>query len=500
MTHAQKRRYRFRPLAHTKLIISSVVQFAIPLVFVAYAGTRWGFDPGYLILLTASGAFALFSYFHGRRYLVPLTKISEVLRACAKGEFSHRVTGVYAMGEIGRVAWDLNAFLDRCESYFREMSSSFKRVSENDFDRPALATGLSGEMNKGIEYANIALKALKHNFELNQINRLSHTLHKKNTANLIPNLKLCQQDMITITETLKSVVETAKDNAEAAEQSTDGIRQINESMVVIAEKVSAAAEVIGQVNEGSQEVINALSIISDIADQTGLLALNASIEAARAGEMGRGFAVVADEVKALSQRTKEAASKVSETLDGFSTQVAAITEQARDSVTLVEEIRPLVEGFRERFETFNDAAHETINSVTNAQEISFSTLVKVDHIIYKQNAYIAVQNPEREDEVKAISVDNHHCRLGKWYYEGLGARFFSHLPSYKALEKPHERVHSGAHAALEKSRQDWIHNDQVMNEVVDCIEAMESASLEVMNLLTRMTEESIAQRQGSQEI
>ena len=405
------------------------------------------------------------------------------------------MTQVYAMGEVGKMAWNLNAFLDRCESYFREMSTCFKRAGQQDFERPALMAGLSGEMRTGIEHANLALRALKQNYELNQVNRLSHSLHEQNTENLIPNLKLCQQDMLTVTETLRSVVETAQSNAEAADSSKQGIQQINDSMVGISDKVATAADVIGHVSESSKQVIDALSIISDIADQTGLLALNASIEAARAGEMGRGFAVVADEVKALSQRTKDAALQVSETLDSFSAQVQAITREARESVELVEGIRPVVEGFRERFEEFNEAAHHTISSVTNAQEISFSTLVKIDHIIYKQNAYIAVNNTEREDEAKAISVDNHNCRLGKWYYEGIGAEYFSHLPSYRALEAPHEVVHCSAHHALALAHQDWLHNDAIMQGIMDELGQMETASLEVMNLLTSMTEESIAGRQ-----
>jgi methyl-accepting chemotaxis protein len=83
--------------------------------------------------------------------------------------------------------------------------------------------------------------------------------------------------------------------------------------------VIEASKIINNLFESSEKIGAIISLITDIASQTKLLALNASIEAARAGDAGRGFAVVADEVGKLSERTQTAVSEISERIAGIQT-------------------------------------------------------------------------------------------------------------------------------------------------------------------------------------
>lgn len=492
---ARQSRYKYNPWLRVKVRYLLLAFVLLPTLVAAFAWHRFGFHWLFVGAPVLSVALAWIGYRGAIHYLNAIEKIDKVLKSGAAGEFHHRVTGVYAMGEVGQVAWDLNEFLDLCEAYFRELMSVFNRASQRDFNRNAFDSGLPGQMKESLKFANQALETMKANYEMESQRQLSHHLHELNTGNLVQNLKLCQQDMIHMTEGLNEVVAIANTNAAAASQSKSSVGEVRDSVQAISGKVASAAQIIHELNDTSKQVIDSLSIITDIADQTGLLALNASIEAARAGEYGRGFAVVAEEVKALSNRTKDAAVEISKVLESFSSNVEAMAKEASESVSLAERMQPVVETFSQRFEEFESAANRTIISASNAQEISFSTLVKIDHIVYKQNAYLAVSDPEQKlNEAKAISVDNHNCRLGKWYYEGIGKEKFKGLTSYAKLAKPHEGVHKSAHQALVLAKQDWVKNKDILDGIVAQMETMEESSYGVMQCLNELHEESMARR------
>ena len=180
-----------------------------------------------------------------------------------------------------------------------------------------------------------------------------------------------------------------------AEQIVQGSSEISGSGAALASKaaeetksmagsVQTTATHIRELGALSAQINSILSVISDIASQTNLLALNAAIEAARAGEQGRGFAVVADEVRKLAERTAQSTSEISAMVESIQSGTSRAVEAMESGMHQVDDSVQLSNQARDAFDRMNASSLEVrqvVARITEAIDVEYQNEGAMQHHI-----------------------------------------------------------------------------------------------------------------------
>jgi len=268
--------------------------------------------------------------------------------------------------EIGQIALQLNAFIESFSGLVSEAKNGSSENASVAHELSTTATQVGSNVQSSIELVENATEKSGNIKE-----KISDAIHEAQNS---------QDDISSASKTL----EAAKNDIITL---TSSVQSSAELEIELAQKMDS-------LSYDATQVKDILDVISDIADQTNLLALNAAIEAARAGEHGRGFAVVADEVRKLAERTQKSLSEINATISVI---VQAITDASQEMGKNSQEIQ----GLATLAEDVEVKINESVEIVNLAVSASEKTVEDFEHTGEDVETIVSYMN-----EINSASFEN----------------------------------------------------------------------------------------------
>ncbi len=416
-----------------------------------------------------------------------IRQVRDVLIKAGRGELSDRITHIPNDHVLQGVAWGINDMLDQVEQMMRDIRASIDAAGEGKAYRIIFVNGYKGDFKAATPHLNRAIKAIADSYKTVLRGELAREFEHA-TGGISSGLSIIQEDLMSNSGVLERIAESTRKTAEEASESRVTVQKIVQSLDELIQLIAHSNEAIISLNERTGEISTIVNLIKDIADQTNLLALNAAIEAARAGEHGRGFAVVADEVRKLAERTQKATQEIAITIQTLQQESNDIQANSEQITNIAMNSQSDVHAFENTLEMFAHNADIAAKEAKYIHNSLFGTLVKIDHIIFKSKAYTTVLN-ERGEVVETFT-DHHNCRMGHWYYEGAGKKYFSHTKAYKKMEEPHALVHKMVLATIPCALTHSCLTPEKREQIVSNFTKMENASNQLFKLIHEMIHEA----------
>ncbi len=414
-----------------------------------------------------------------------MEKINNVLTDIENGKLASRIVVNKNETPLENLAWKINNSLDQMEVVLRETRNVINAVTHSQMYRVMFPSGLHGEFKETAISIQKAINAMKANEKYKLMGQMSTTFNTLN-GGMKGNLEIIANDIFKTQDNFANVTTDTANASESAEETYKAVSITNEQISSLNELIADTTEGIAQMDTNVTDITAIIELIKDIAEQTNLLALNAAIEAARAGKHGRGFAVVADEVRKLAERTQKATGEISITIQSLQQQSGSISENANSMSNIANSTSDTMEKFSSTMSNFTSNLSSTSKNSNKSSFALYLSTFKLQHILFKSNAYSAVVNGTVTEELKK---DYNHCGFGKWYYS-VGKKYFSSFPCFQKIEKHHRAYHELINKNLDCTLNGncMAKSEQSKEEILSRFQEAEEHSNQLFALLDELAE------------
>ncbi|WP_312225064.1 methyl-accepting chemotaxis protein [Stutzerimonas nitrititolerans] len=299
-------------------------------------GTRLAIGSGIALLLAVAACILLL-----RQRLRPLGRVVNQARALGEGDLGARLQ-IERQDEIGT------------------LSSSFNQMADSLAGTVAEVRNASGDVIQRADH-------------LDALARETRQRSAEQAAQLDSMASAVEQFSATasgIAAGMQRTEHLTVENEARTRQGAELMQSSSEALQQIARSLEATAGIMNELGERSQKIGGIVGVISGIAEQTNLLALNAAIEAARAGEQGRGFAVVADEVRNLAARTSQATGEIAEVIVSVQDETTRAVASIDDGNRLMQQGLALNQTVASTFQEIHAHTTQTLEQVAEIARAS----------------------------------------------------------------------------------------------------------------------------------